>query len=782
MSQSPTQSFIGPSKDGYVEAWRQVNSLLRDGRSFSGRERNCCFLNLGSQPFTDVSSVSGFDFDDDGRSLALTDWDLDGDLDLWTTNRNGPRVRFFENSFSNQPNFLGLKLVGTSADCNRDAIGARVEVQLGDKRSATLIRTVRSGDGYLSQSSRRVLFGLGDAKSIGRLRVRWPNGQVEEFSLPAVNAHYQLRQGTGKCQPIVAGAIKLKPTDSIAPSPSMQMQTANLLTQRLALPPLSYETFGGEQNDASRATTSRPLLLNLWSTSCRACVSELVEWSSRHDDLEPNVDVVLLAVDGIQANGSTSADDVQQQLAQLQVPFASGMASNELFQKIQIVHNHVYDHSRPLPVPTSLLIDAEGRLAAIYKGAVSVDRILTDCSRLDLDDDALLAAALPATGQWIATPGPHAFRQIVNSLFAAGLSEDAVAFSARLDNNSPTRRHQADAIVRQAVESARQGDPTTAITRLREALELDPKSARAHMELGTIYGRRNELSLAIQHLKQAIELDGDNLPDAYLNLGVALRYSGNGEEAVKMLLRALEIDPTLTPAHVNLALLKGQQGDVKTAAAHFRAALQIDPSRVQTRINLAVALIQTQRPEEALKELRTTLEQEPDLPIALSYTSDLLVELGRIDECIDLLQQAVERRPQVAPLRLRLAGNLEQAGRPAKAIEQYREAERLERGNLQALSRLAWILSTDPDPSLRDGKQAIRYARRASDKSDGKNVAVLDVLAAAFAEAGDFEQAVKTAELAEKTALENNRPQDAEAVARRLTLYRQSKPYRTPER
>jgi hypothetical protein len=131
---------------------------------------------------------------------------------------------------------------------------------------------------------------------------------------------------------------------------------------------------------------------------------------------------------------------------------------------------------------------------------------------------------------------------------------------------------------------------------------------------------------------------------------------------------------------------------------------------------------------------------------------------------------------------LQLAQYLEQAGQSARALQEYREAERLERGNLQALSRIGWILSTDPDPQLRNGVEAVRQAQRANDKAQRRNVAILDVLAAAQAETGDFAQAIETAELAYKLALENNQPLDAEAVARRLALYRQSKPYRTPPR
>ena len=76
------------------EAAVALHEMIFEGRAFSGRERNCCFLNLGGARFADVSAVTGLDSLDDGRGAATVDWDLDGDQDLWVTNRTGPRVRF----------------------------------------------------------------------------------------------------------------------------------------------------------------------------------------------------------------------------------------------------------------------------------------------------------------------------------------------------------------------------------------------------------------------------------------------------------------------------------------------------------------------------------------------------------------------------------------------------------------------------------------------------------------------------------------------------------------
>ena len=100
------------------------NELLRNGKSFSGHERNCCFLNTGpgARGFADTSAISGLDYEDDGRALAKVDWDQDGDSDLWISNRNAPRLRFLRNDLPRSNHFLSVRLEGNGTTTNRDIV------------------------------------------------------------------------------------------------------------------------------------------------------------------------------------------------------------------------------------------------------------------------------------------------------------------------------------------------------------------------------------------------------------------------------------------------------------------------------------------------------------------------------------------------------------------------------------------------------------------------------------------------------------------------------------
>ena len=241
--------------------------------SVAGKEI-AVFLNVGGEGFADVSAVSGLDFPDDGRALALIDWDQDGDLDLWCVNRSGPQVRFLRNDLATSNHFLMLRLVGNGTSTNRDAIGARVEVVVKPEAeeeqragaSSTLIKTVRAGDGFMSQSSKQLHFGLGACSEIEKLVVRWPGGQAEEIIDVGVDQHYRVVQGSGS-------AVLLKPDrrnvhlQASQLGPTKASDAAQVFfSSSVPLPKLQYELSSGETREVqpgSRATAIDQFVGNL---------------------------------------------------------------------------------------------------------------------------------------------------------------------------------------------------------------------------------------------------------------------------------------------------------------------------------------------------------------------------------------------------------------------------------------------------------------------------------------------------------------------------------------
>jgi len=137
--------------------------------SLNGNERDVLFRNNHDGTFTDAAYVNRADRVEDGRGVALFDYDLDGDMDIVVRNYRQPAQLLRNDGPAGQ--WLQVKLVGTRS--NRDAVGARVTVAAG---GLTQTREVHAGSAYLSGSSLVQQFGLGTTARVDTLTVAWPSG------------------------------------------------------------------------------------------------------------------------------------------------------------------------------------------------------------------------------------------------------------------------------------------------------------------------------------------------------------------------------------------------------------------------------------------------------------------------------------------------------------------------------------------------------------------------------------------------------------------------------
>ncbi len=149
------------------------------GGPFRLEQRKLLFRNLTDGRFDEVSARAGaaFQVADVGRGAAFGDVDNDGDQDVVIANDAGP-TRLLINTVGNRNHFVGLQLKGNRE--KRDMLGARVEITRADGR--VLMRRARSDGSYASANDPRVLVGLGSSTGVPRVRVRWPNGQVDDWA------------------------------------------------------------------------------------------------------------------------------------------------------------------------------------------------------------------------------------------------------------------------------------------------------------------------------------------------------------------------------------------------------------------------------------------------------------------------------------------------------------------------------------------------------------------------------------------------------------------------
>ena len=352
-----------------------------------------------------------------------------------------------------------------------------------------------------------------------------------------------------------------------------------------------------------------------------------------------------------------------------------------------------------------------------------------------------------------------------------------------------------------------------AIRRLRQSLQIKPDNAAAHSNLGYALASQGQLDTAIDHLKQALRIKPDSIPTLN-NMGWVLGLQNKPDEAIGHLERALQINPRYYQAHFNLGQVLVSQGQMDQAIDQYRQGLHIKADDADAHYNLGVALQSQSEPDQAISHLRQALQIRPDHGMAHADLAITLASLGRFDEAISHFQQAVQLRPddteslynlgQVnqlsdqldeaishyrevirikpnhADAQFKLGSALATRGAADEALAPLGEALRLRPDYTAALNLMAWILATHPDAAVRNAEAAIQHAQRASRLTDDRSPPILDTLAAAYAEAGRFDDAVRTAQSAVELAAATGDEPLTEQFRRHLELYRHQRPYREP--
>jgi protein O-mannosyl-transferase len=264
------------------------------------------------------------------------------------------------------------------------------------------------------------------------------------------------------------------------------------------------------------------------------------------------------------------------------------------------------------------------------------------------------------------------------------------------------------------------------------------------------------------------------------NLGSVRLAQGRLEEAEGLLDRARRRNPRDRKIVYSLGVIRERQGRLEEASAYYREAVKLDPTWPDAHNNLGVMLLHDGRTEEARQQFEETLRFHPGDVEAELNLGLVAADADDWDEAERRDRRAVASATddeQSVDAHRELAKVLVKRGKVGEAIGHYQAALALAPDDADALAALAWIRATSADERWRDGTEAIRLAERLSAASENRDADALDTLAAAYAEAGRFDDAVRSA----RTALAADPSSElAKEITERLALYEARRPYRAP--
>jgi Flp pilus assembly protein TadD len=202
------------------------------------------------------------------------------------------------------------------------------------------------------------------------------------------------------------------------------------------------------------------------------------------------------------------------------------------------------------------------------------------------------------------------------------------------------------------------------------------------------------------------------------------------------------------------------------------------PTDPDAQVSLGDALLRKGRIDDAIDHYQKAMAARGDYFLARYGLCQALMEKGELDGAIQVCRSALELWPLDVDCHTTLAIALEEKGDAAEAMQHYEKALELSPKSIPTLTNLAWLLATSRDGSVRNGAKAIELARQADRLTGGANTVVLRTLAAAYAENGEFVNAIRTA----RSAMQLTRMQGNDSLTtdldEQIRLYQLGLPYR----
>jgi tetratricopeptide (TPR) repeat protein len=317
--------------------------------------------------------------------------------------------------------------------------------------------------------------------------------------------------------------------------------------------------------------------------------------------------------------------------------------------------------------------------------------------------------------------------------------------------------------IKLAVYLLQAGRTDDAIAQYQKVVELKPDSETYQCYLGNAYLQKGLIAEGMAQYKKALEIKPD-FAQAHTCLAYCLFRTGRTDDAIAEYQKAIELDPQSATYHGDLGNILLQKGDVDGAITQYQTSLALDPKSAEVFKRLANALFQKGQLKEAILEYQKALEINPNFAEAVNNLGYCYLQAGQVDDAITQFEKVTELQPNFAPEYANLGDAFRRKGAAGEAIANYQKAIELRPQFTTVMQKLAWILATWPDASIRNGTKAVALAEQANELTRGRDAGILRTLAAAYAETGRYAEAVSTA----KEALALATGKSDTAVAGRL--------------
>jgi protein O-mannosyl-transferase len=290
--------------------------------------------------------------------------------------------------------------------------------------------------------------------------------------------------------------------------------------------------------------------------------------------------------------------------------------------------------------------------------------------------------------------------------------------------------------------------------------------------------------LQIRYWKNSITLFSRDLSvtrangTALVNLGMAFLGLGRNEDAVNMYRLAVEINPDDAKFHNDFAVALVEDGKKADALPQYQQAVQLEPSNAKYQNNLATALLRAGDGKGAMDHYRAAIRLDPKFAEPYSNLGALLYMGHEYGEAALQYSEAIRLSPTNSGIRFNAGLAYLKAHRGEDAKAQFNEAARLRPDWAEPLNAEAWALATSNDAQMRNAAEAVRLAEKAAELTAHQQPMILNTLAAAYAEAGRFDDALTTANRALELSKQSNRTSLTAKIERAIALYQSHTPFR----